>query len=308
MKHGRYRVVALLVATLGVEPALATTYLSAEPIPTPDVVGAASLGKLESIGYAKLERWSRRVLDECRIVDQTIAALAAHRAISTVDATNTSIVVAAGGFEAVSHPSYVFTVRDTGPGAVSAADIDVLGNAIGYVLNQDGTAYFTPDSANAYQLALDYAVISFAPTLSGEGAKSFFDFVGTIDPELWSGLYAGFTQIGSSMFFLQPAVSKQQFIDGLADAASLDPDATYATLNNHGSPTTAKAGVAFPGNDWITFPGGDQYLAQVPSLSPQLASALAALRQLHLRALADLVRAIDRNNVDGYLGRQFRCP
>ncbi|HWO26788.1 MAG TPA: hypothetical protein VNO30_49000 [Kofleriaceae bacterium] len=309
MTNGRYRVVALLlVATLGAEPALATTYLSAEPIPTPDVVGAGSLAKLESIGYARLERWSRRLLDECRIVDQTIGVLAAHRAISTVDATNTSATVAAGGFEAVSHPSYVLTVRDTGPGAASAADLDVLANALGYVLNQDGTAYFTPDSANAYQFALDYAVITFAPSLSGESAKQFFDFVGTIDPALWSGLYAGFTQVGSSMFFLQPAVSKQQFIDGLAEAARVDPAAAYATLNNHGSPTTARAGVAFPENDWIAFPDGGQYLAQVGSLSPQLASALAGVRQRHLQALAGLVSAIDRNNVDNYLTRQFRCP
>jgi hypothetical protein len=313
--HRRPRAVALLlVATLGAPSAFATTYISAEPIPTGNIVGAANLAKIESIGYAKLERWSQRLLDDCHIVEQTIDVLASHHAISTVNAINTKLVVAAGGYEAVTHPSYVFTVRDAGPGAVSAGDINVLGNALGYVMNQDGTAFFTPDSVNAYQFALDYAVVTFPAALSGERAQDFFDFVGTVDPALWSGLYAGFTQIdlagsstNNSMLFLRPAVTKQVFIDGLADAASLDPGATYVTLNNNGSPTTSRAGVAFPENDWITFPNGDEYLSQVTNLSPQLASALAAIRQLHLRVLSDLVSAIDRNNVDGYLSHQIRC-
>jgi hypothetical protein len=314
MTHRRYRViVSLLAATLVAQPALATTYISAEPIPTPDVVGAASLAKLESIGYTNLERWSRR-LRECSIVERTIDVLASHHAISTVNATNTRFVVGAGGFEALTHPSYVFTVRDTGPGAVGDDDIDVLGNALGYVLNQDSTAFFTPDHVKANQFPLDYAVVSFASGLSGARAKEFFDFVGTVDPALWSGLYAGFTQIdfagssrNNSMFFLQPAVTKRQFIDGLSEAARLDPAATYVTLNHHGAPTTATAGVAFPENDWLTFPDGDQYLLQVANLSPHLVDALAALRQQHLRLVADLVSAVDRNRVDGYLDHQFRC-
>src|SRR6187402_2237462 len=131
MTHRRYHVVALLlVATVVARPALATTYISAEPVPTADVVGAASLAKLESIGFAKLERWSRRLLDECHIVEQTLNVLTSQHAISTVNAQNTKLTVAAGGFEAVTNPSYVLTVRDTGPGAVSAGDINVLGNAL----------------------------------------------------------------------------------------------------------------------------------------------------------------------------------
>lgn len=296
------------MAAFGAQPALATTYLSAEPIPTPDVVGATSLGKLESIGYARLERWSRRLLDDCRLVDQTIDALTAYGAIDSLGPLNTRRAVAAGGFEAVTHPSFVLTVEDEGPGAANASDIDALGSALGYVMSQDGTAYFTPDHAHAYELTLDYAVINFEEPLTGARAQEFFDFVGTIDPALWSGLYAGFTQIDDAMLFLRPAVSKRQLIDGLDEAASLEHDATYATLNNHGSPTTARAGVAFPGNDWITFPGGDQYLARVSGLSPQLASALAALRQQHMSALAALLAAIDSNSVDDYLDRQFQCP
>ena len=312
-RHNRVLAVALIVL-LAANPALATTYISAEPVPAADVIGAGNLAKLETIGFANLERWSQRLLDECRIVDQTIDVLRSHGALSTVSVANTSFVVAAGGFEGVTHPSFVFTLRDSGAGAVSSPDINVLGNVMGYVLSQGSTAAFTPDNPKANQFPLDYAVVTLAAPLTGERAKEFFEFVGTIAPALFSGLFAGFTQIdfagsttNNSMLFLKPAVTKQQFITGLSTAASRDPEATYVTLNNHGQPTTAKAGVAFPENDWVGFPNGDQYLAQIDNLSPTLVNALAALRQRHLASVADLIRAIDRNNVSGYLDHQFRC-
>ena len=157
--------------------------------------------------------------------------------------------------------------------------------------------------------------MTFADFLTGVEAKGFFDYLGTIDAALWSGRFAGFTQIdfqdsptNNSMLFLKPATSKQRFITGLSAAAGTTPDATYVTLNNNGEPTTAKAGIAFPGNDWIAFPDGDQYLLQLGEPSPQLLSQLAALRQLHLQAVGSLLKAIDKGNVSVYLNRQFRCP
>jgi hypothetical protein len=36
-------------------------------------------------------------------------------------------------------------------------------------------------------------------------------------------------------------------------------------------------------------------------------SALSMLRQQHLANVADLIRAIERDNVDVYLDHQFRC-
>ena len=110
------------------------------------------------------------------------------------------------------------------------------------------------------------------------------------------------------MLFLKPATTKQQFITGLSIAASTTPGATYVTLNNNGQPTTAKAGIAFPGNDWIAFPNGDQYLAKLGNPSPQLLSALAALRQRHLQAVANLLNAIEKGKINVYLNNQFRCP
>lgn len=310
-----FAMIVLLVATLGAHSVTATTYISVEPIPSRDVVGQNALAMILSVGYPNLELWSNRLLNDCNIVQNVIDVLASNGAISTVNPGNTRVRVAAGGFEAVTDPSYVFTVQDSGPNAASAADVDVLDNALGYVLNQGGTAHFSPDNARAYDFSLDYAVVTFAGTLSGAQAKGFFDYLGTVDPALWSGQFAGFTQIdfqssptNNSMLFLKPAVTKQQFITGLSTAASTTPEATYVTLNNHGQPTTAKAGIAFPGNDWIAFPNGDQYLAKLGIASPQLLSELAALRQRHLQAVANLLNAIEKGKVTLYLNNQFRCP
>jgi hypothetical protein len=307
--------VAVLAATLGAHSLAATTYISVEPIPNRDVVGQDALDTILSAGYPNLERWSQRLLSDCGIVQDVIDVLTANGAISTVNSGNTSFTVAAGGFEAITNPSFVATVLDSGDDPVSEADVDVLDNALGYVLNQGGTAHFSPDNAKAYQFSLDYAVVTFAGTLTGVEAKAFFDYLGTIDLALWSGLFAGFTQIdfedsptNNSMLFLKPAASKRRLIDGLTTAASTTPGATYVTLNNNAEPTTAQAGIAFPGNDWIAFPDGDQYLTNLNNPSPQLLAALASLRQQHLQAAADLLAAIRKGKVDQYLAHRFSCP
>ena len=156
----------------------ATTYISVEPIPNRDVVGQDALAKILSVGYPNLELWSNRLLNDCGIVQKVIDVLASNGAISTVNPGNTSFRVAAGGFEAVTNPSYVFTVQDSGPNAVSAADIDVLDNALGYVLNQGGTAHFSPDNAKAYDFSLDYAVVTFAGRSVRCGGKRVFRLSG----------------------------------------------------------------------------------------------------------------------------------
>jgi hypothetical protein len=295
---------------IAAETVSATTYLSAEPIPTGDVITQANLDSLLGIGYANLELWSQRLLNECGAVDNVIEALSTNGAITSVTTANTKVVVAAGGFEGGTNPSFVFTIRDS----VSQADVNVLSNALGFVQSQGGTVHFNPDNANAYAFPLDYAVVTFTGTLSGLQAAQFFEDLGTIDPALFSGTFAGFTQIAfgnsltnNSMLFLQPAVSKNRFISGLFAAASDDPRATYSPLKSNGAPTTARAGIAFPGNDWQTFPNGDQYLANIPA-SPQLLSELAALRLRHLVAVANLLDAIARDRVEVYLKHQFRCP
>ncbi len=155
--------------------------------------------------------------------------------------------------------------------------------------------------------------MTFSGTLSGEEAEAFFERLGTIDEALFSGLFAGFTQVdlpgsqtNNSMLFLQPAVSKRRFISGLATAAADDPRATYSPLKETGAATTARAGVAFPGNDWVAFPNGDQYLANIGG-SAQLRRKLRALRRQHLAAVSSLLEAIEEDRVEEHLA-QFTCP
>ncbi len=315
LRHVTTRTIGCLVAflLLSAQIASATTYMSVEPVPNKDVVGENDLATIRSIGYANLERWSQLLLRQCRVVDSVIDTLTANAAISSVTVTNTQAVVAAGGFEGGTNPSFVFTIRDTGAGAATQTDVNVLDNALGYVLSQGGTTHFSPDNFKAYAFPLDYAVVTFLGTLSGIEAHAFFEHLGTIDEALFSGLFAGFTQVdlagsttNNSMLFLQPAVSKNRFISGLSAGAADDPRASYSPLKNNGAPTTARAGVAFPGNDWLAFPNGDQYLANVGA-SPQLRGELAALRQKHLAAVTSLLDAIEGGGLEDFF-TQFTCP
>jgi len=311
-----------LLACAALPSAWAQTYVSAEPIPSQDIVGTANLTKILNLGYPNLELWSQRLLNDCQVVQNVINVLSDNRAITTVTFGNTRYKVAAGGFEAVTDPTYVLTFDDSSPAAASASDIFVLDNALGYALNQGGTAQFSlPFSTkNPFVFALDYAVVTFGGFLSGVQAQQFFNHVGTIDPELWSGTDAGFTQVNlsnnpvnnylldDSMLFLIGAVPKQEFIQGLYAATTTTPNAGYSPLAKNGNPATAKAGAAFPGNDWIAFPNGDGYLTNIPNASPELLSALAAVRQQHLQAVSNLLNAIDKGNVAIYLNNQFKCP
>jgi hypothetical protein len=279
-------------------------------------VGQENLAKMLNIGYANLELWSKKLLYECGIVKNVVDVLSDHSAIRTIEPRrNTEVRVGAGGFEGVTNPSFVFTIEDTGRLSASAADIGVLSNALGYVLSQGGTAHFSPDNPNAYDFPLDFAVVTFDGTLTGKEAERFFKSLGKIDPALFSGALAGFTQIdfnrsrtNNSMLFLQPDVTKEQFVSGLATAADTVRDANYVTLDRQGRPTTDQAGIAFPGNDWIAFPNGDQYLGNLANPTEQLLNELADLRQKHLKAVSRLLFAIENSSVRHYLNHRFKCP
>jgi hypothetical protein len=157
-----FGLVAALVFSTALHTVSATTYISVEPIPNRDVVGEADLTLIRSIGYERLARWSELLLSECGAVDSVIEALTAHGAITSVmPDVNTRFVVAAGGFEGATNPSYVFTVEDSGPNGVTMHDVDVLDNALGFILSQGATVHFSPDNAKAYDFVLDYAVVTF---------------------------------------------------------------------------------------------------------------------------------------------------
>ena len=306
--------IVLLALTLLGQPVSAITYISAEPIPSGDVVRFDNLDKILSIGYSNLELWSQRLVDDCHIVQNVIKVLSDNRAISTVNSKNTSFRVAAGGFEGVTDPTYVFTIDDSKHKGVSAADVNVLDNALGYVLNQGGTTHFSPDNPDAYEFPLDYAVVTFKGNLTGEEAKEFFESLETLAPAVWNADFVGFTQIAfgnsaknNSMLFLQPDLETQPFAQGLFNAVSNTPGTAYFPLDHQGQPTTAVAGVSFPGNDWLAFPKGDQYLANLPP-SKKLLNELKALRNQHLHAVDDLVKAIEKGKVNKFLNGKFECP
>jgi hypothetical protein len=305
--------IALLLAAAAL-PAAAQTYISAEPIPSGTVVGSSNLAAIENLGYANMALWGQR-LQACGLVDNILDALSDNRAITTLTRANSTYQVAAGGFQGVTDPSYVFSMVDSGPAAVSQSDVFVLDNALGYTLNQDGTAQFSLryDPSNPDDFSNVYAVVTFDGYLSGEQAQNFFNYLGTIDPALWTGADAGFTQVplnpfgpDNSMLFLIGDVSISEFETGLYKAATTTPDARYSPLD-HGKPSVATAGAAFPGNDWSAYPTGTQYVVNLPN-SPRLLGQLAALRQTHLRAVSNLLAAIAKGDVDDYLHNRFRCP
>jgi hypothetical protein len=318
LNHRRNWIVAFLAAAAllvaAALPAAAQTYISAEPIPSGVVVGAANLAAIESLGYGNMALWAQR-LQRCGIVDNIMATLSENQAITTLTRANTRYRVAAGGFQGVTDPSYVFSMRDSGPLAVSQSDVFVIDNALCYALNQDGTAQFSLqyNPSNPYDFSIAYAVVKFNGNLTGEKAQDFFNYLGTIDTALWTGTDAGFTQIPlkprgayNSMLFLIGNVSVSEFETGLFNAATTTQGATYLPLD-HGNPSVATAGVAFPGNDWSAFPNGDEYLVNI-SNSPALLSELAAVRSKHLVAVSSLLSAIASHDVDDYLNSQFRCP
>ncbi len=70
------------------------------------------------------------------------------------------------------------------------------------------------------------------------------------------------------MLFLMGNVSKNEFASGIYKAVVTTPGTTYSPLEN-GTPTTATAGVAFPSNDWNTYPGGQGYLSNLVNSSPR---------------------------------------
>lgn len=159
--------------------------------------------------------------------------------------------------------------------------------------------------------------MTFKGRLTGEEANEFFDYLGTNDPAPWNTTFAGFTQIdflnsskNNSMLFLQPDVPQDQLVAGLFKAVLTARQTEYFPLDPNRQPTTATAGVSFPFNDWLAFPDGDGYLANLGDQpSQRLLNELAALRQKHLRAVTAVVNAIEKGKVGKYLNdRKFKCP
>jgi len=173
---------------------------------------------------------------------------------------------------------------------MNAVDVGVLDNAIGYVLSQGGNGRFSlSTSAFIDGFPLNHMRVNFAGTLTGVQAKAFFDLMGSIDQAIYNSNYAGFTQVGSTLWFIQPFVSDTQFINGLTSAvaawngvqgnptASIHPD----------TPTPQPLSVAFTTNNWAAHKSGFRYIFAIKKLTGKWLSdaCVSLLEAQRLQAL-----------------------
>jgi hypothetical protein len=118
-----------------------------------------------------------------------------------------------------------------------------------------------------------------------------FEAVGSIDPELFETDKSGYTQFGRAYLSLQSAVPDQEFIDGYV-AAAKKFGVEYTPIVN-GAPSSFVGGAAFPFNDWVASPRGEDYLSRIPEASHR---ALARLRAFHLRVTREVLRRLEHHD------------
>ena len=305
MKTAMFLRVSVLWLALG-GPVLATTYGSVEPIASPDVI---DIGILRAQRLDVRAAFAERLL-QCGVVDQVIDALSNSKSVKTINGLNIHVAVGAGGFAGATNPSFVYTVIDSGPNAASHDDIKIVTDGLGYVLSQ-GSAFLL-DAANtaSFDFPANYVVLNLDTPPPLKKSAALFDAVGRIDPELFETGSSGYTQFGRAYLSLQSFVPDAQFIAGYVQA-SAQFGVEYTPIVG-GVASLFTGGAAFPGNNWILNPRGEEYLARIPAESHQ---ALRRLRNAHLRftreAIRDLTNEDDDNSRDRQGSRhkmgQLRC-
>jgi len=265
----------------------ANKYGSVEPIANSAVIDT---GPLTAQSLEVREAFATRLL-QCGIVADVVAALTSARAITTINGLNTSFAVGAGGFMGFTNPSFVYTIIDDGPNGATTADVRVLTDSLGYVMSQASAFLLDADDPSSFDFPANYVVLNFPspPTLAASAA--LFETVGRIDRELFATDTSGYTQFGRAYLSLQSAVSSERFIAGYTRAAALT-GLEYTPVVN-GSPSLFEGGAAFPGNDWVVSPGGEEYLSRIP---PGAHRALARIRAFHLIATREVVRRLERHD------------
>ena len=288
-------------------PVLATTYGSVEPIATPDVIDT---GILRAQRLDVRAAFSGRLL-QCGIVQQVLEVLSANKSVKTVNGLNIHFEVGAGGFAGASNPSFVYTVIDSGPNAASHDDVKIVTDSLGYVLSQGSAFLLDAVNTASFDFPANFVVLNFDTPPPLRTSAALFEAVGRIDPELFETDSSGYTQYGRAYLSLQSFVPDAQFIAGYVQAAA-QFGIEYTPIVA-GLPSLFTGGAAFPGNDWILNPRGEEYLARIPAESHQ---ALKRLRNAHLRftreALRDLTNEDDGHSRDRQGARQkmsqLRCP
>jgi len=279
----------------------ANTYGSVEPIANPAVIDTSAL-KAQRLDIREL--FAERLL-QCGIVDDVIAVLVSTRSTTTINGLNTHVEVGAGGFAGETNPAFVYTVIDSGPNAASHADIARLTDSLGYVLSQGSAFLLDADNPGSFEFPAHYVVLNFATPPPLTRSAALFEAVGAIDPELFATDSSGYTQYGRAYLSLQSFVDDDRFIAGYTQAAAAF-GVEYTPIVG-GVPSLFTGGAAFPFNDWVASPHGEDYLARLPEASHR---ALRRLRLEHLRFTRDalkLVERADRNHLRRKLG-QLACP
>ena len=283
------RVAAILRATvlsiaLG-NTVFASTYGSVEPIANTAVIDTTPL-KDRSLGVR--EAFAARLL-QCGIVDDVIAVLTATKSVTTINGLNTHVEVGAGGFAGETNPSFVYTVIDSGPNAASLGDVARMTDGLGFVLSQASAFLLDADNPGSFDFPANYVVLNFATPPPLRRSAELFETVGKIDDQLFVTDSSGYTQYGRAYLSLQSFVPDDRFIAGYVKAAAVF-GVEYTPVVG-GVPSLFQGGAAFPGNDWIASPRGEEYLSRLPAASHH---ALRILRLGHLRFTRDALRLLDQ--------------
>jgi len=281
--------VVALGAAWWVGAARAETVGSVEPEANEAVV---EIGPLAAQDLDIRAAFAERLL-QCGIVDQVERVLRAERAVSTINERNTHFQVAAGGFAGTTSPTYAYRVIDSGPNAASHADILVLTDSLSYVMSQGSAFLLDADNAISFDFPANYVVLKFSRAPAIEESAELFETVGRIDPELFETDSSGYTQLGRSYLALQSAVPDEQFIAGYVQAAQ-EFGVEYTPVVD-GKPSLFQGGAAFPGNDWIVHPHGQEYLDRLPV---RVHEALGRIRGFHLSFTRRVLRKIRSHDAD----------
>lgn len=237
---------------------------------------------------------------QCGVVAEVENLLSAEHVISTINDRNLPFQVAAGGFAGGSNPTYAFTTVARGPNAATNHDIKLLGDSLGYVMSQGSVFLLDPDTTTSFDFPANYVILSFhrAPSL-GRSAE-LFETVGRIDPELFETDTSGYTQFGRSYLSLQSDVPDARFIAGYVQAARMFGVDYNPVIQ--GEPSMFQGSAAFPGNDWIAHPHGEEYLDRLPH---RIHAALGRLRHVHLSFTRKVLRKIRRHDADHHALLRF---
>jgi hypothetical protein len=280
------RATALLGAVLLLwsASAPANTYGSVEPIPSSAVLDSDSL---LNQALEVREAFAQRAF-QCGIVDEVLETLSSHDAVTTINSLNTRFTVGAGGFAGVTNPAYVYVMVDSGPNAASNGDIKVLTDSLAYVMSQGSAFLLDADNPGSFDFPANYVVLNFPAPPTIRQSAALFETVGRIDHALFATDSSGYTQYGRAYLSLQSFVPDTQFIAGYVRAAA-EANVEYTPIV-WGAPSLFVGGAAFPGNDWISHPAGDEYLSRIPQV---VHGALAEIRDAHLAFTREALQKLE---------------